>query len=270
MVRLALAQIEPSITDAAHTWDEIRWALRLAQLSQVDVLVLPELANSGYKFESEQELQTRSESVPEGPLCGLLAEWSRPGRLVVSGVCEADDGAYYNSAVVFASGRLQGTYRKLHLFGEERRWFREGREEPPVFEFGGHRYGVMICFDWAFPEVARILALRGAQVILHPANLVLRYCQAAMVTRSVENGIFTATANRIGQERGLRFTGGSQVTAPDGSSCAYSLTESRDLVIVGIDPTRADNKMITPHNHRILDRRPEVYGRLVESVTERL
>ena len=132
-------------------------------------------------------------------------------------------------------------------------------------EFKGAMFGVMICFDWAFPEVARILTLKGAQVILHPANLVLPYCQSAMVTRSIENSVFTATANRIGIEREIVFSGSSQITSTNGTRLANLSSDEVGIAFADIDPLKADDKMISKRNHVIHDRRPELYSRLVKS-----
>jgi predicted amidohydrolase len=171
----------------------------------------------------------------------------------------------YNSAVAFSGGYFQGTYRKLHLFDEESNWFSAGDSEPPVFQYGEHRLGIMICFDWAFPEMARVLALKDAQIILHPANLVLPYCQNAMITRSIENRVFTATANRVGEERGLKFSGASQITNPKGDLLIQMPVQGEGVAFVDIDPSEADDKMITKNNHVLQDRRPDAYRKLCES-----
>ncbi len=266
MVTIGLAQIRPQIASVAENMEVIETALEQASDNGIEVLVLPELANSGYAFRSKDEVTTTAEIVGKGKLSALFREWSNDGRLIVSGICESAEGAFYNSAVAFGSGKHISTYRKIHLFGQEGQWFTAGAAEPPVFQFGGHRYGVMVCFDWAFPEMARILALKGAQVILHPANLVLPYCQDAMKTRSIENRVFTATANRIGTERGLEFSGMSQITDPQGAVLVRGSRTTPDLLAVDIDPVAADDKNITETNHVLKDRRPRIYRRLTESI----
>jgi predicted amidohydrolase len=131
-------------------------------------------------------------------------------------------------------------------------------------EYRGARFGMMICFDWIFPESARSLAILGAQVILHPANLVLPYCQRAMFARSVENRVFVATANRVGRETNafgddLHFTGGSQVVTPDGEY-VLTLNDSESAIrSVRIDPSLADKKALNEFNTILQDRRPELY-----------
>ena len=127
----------------------------------------------------------------------------------------------------------------------------------------------MICFDWIFPESARILALKGADIIAHPSNLVLPYCQDAMITRSIENGVFTVTTNRIGSEkRGgkkeLKFTGGSQVTGTKGEVLLKANDVEDKLGIVEIVPEKARDKQITQYNNIITDRRKSLYNDLIQ------
>jgi predicted amidohydrolase len=180
----------------------------------------------------------------------------------VGGFCERGDGGLFNSAAIYGDGHLLSVYRKAHLFANEVSFFLPGNEKPPVIEFRGHKLGVMICFDWFFPEMARSLALRGAQIILHPSNLVLPWCQKAMLTRSLENQVFTATANRTGIDRDLSFSGLSQVTSPKGEVLAQADGPSTCVVWADVNLNDADNKMVTKQNDLFACRRPELYDDL--------
>jgi predicted amidohydrolase len=237
----------------------VKKILKTAGEEGVDLLVLPELANSGYMFKSRDEALARSETIPDGLFSTSFLEWSHEGRVVVVGICEMKEGNLYNSAAVFADGKHLTTYRKIHLFDRENEWFLPGNEEPPVVDFKGNKIGVMVCFDWAFPEVARILALKGADIILHPANLVLPYCQNAMITRSIENRVFTATANRVGTERGVVFSGMSQITGPKGELLLQLQEEKLRVAWVDLDLSVARDKKITKRNDVMEDRRPSIY-----------
>ena len=254
--------MEPNVDDVAANLLNVKKILKIAGEEGVDLLVLPELANSGYMFASRDEALAQSETIPEGSFSTILLEWSQEGRVVVAGICEMKEGNLYNSAAVFVDGRHLATYRKIHLFDRENEWFLPGNEEPPVVDFKGHKIGVMVCFDWAFPEVARILALKGADIILHPANLVLPYCQNAMITRSIENRVFTATANRVGTERGVVFSGMSQITSPRGEVLLRLQEEKLRVAWVDLDLSLARDKKITKRNDVMDDRRPSIYGRL--------
>jgi predicted amidohydrolase len=254
--------MEPRVDDVDANILNVKKILKTAGEEGVDLLVFPELANSGYMFKSRDEALARSETIPDGLFSTSLLEWSQEGRVVVAGICEMKEGNLYNSAAVFADGKHLATYRKIHLFDRENEWFLPGNDEPPVVDFKGHKIGVMVCFDWAFPEVARILALKGADIILHPANLVLPYCQNAMITRSIENRVFTATANRVGTERGAVFSGMSQITSPKGEVLLRLREEKLKAAWADIDLSLARDKMITKRNDVMEDRRPSIYGRL--------
>lgn len=264
-MRIAVGQMKPLLTDVYENLLRVKSMLKKAEDNEVDVLVLPELCNSGYAFDNIEEAKSAAEKIPQGSFSEELCSWSKDKRLVVAGICEQTKEGLYNSAAVFADGTHITTYRKIHLFMNEKDWFMSGNEEPPVVDFKDAKFGVMICFDWAFPELARILMLKGAQVILHPSNLVLPYCQDAMVTRSIENSVFTATANRVGNERGIRFSGNSQITDTIGTRLVTLSDDEEGLAFADIDPHVADEKMITKRNHVIFDRRPELYGQLIRS-----
>ena len=121
----------------------------------------------------------------------------------------------------------------------------------------------MICFDWFFPEVIRTLALKGAQIICHPSNLILPYCQSTLLGAAVQNRVFIITANRVGNERGVAFTGMSQILDPDMRILARSEKDA-DVKVVEIDPKAADSKRINKYNDLWLDRRVDLYKRLLE------
>jgi predicted amidohydrolase len=125
---------------------------------------------------------------------------------------------------------------------------------------------MMVCFDWAFPEVTRSLVLQGAEIICHPSNLVLTFCQQTMLTRCLENHVFAITTNRYGADTrpqgSLRFTGKSQIVAPGGLLLNSAPAQRDALAIVDIDPADARSKMITPLNDLLGDRRPECYQEL--------
>ena len=237
-------------------------------LIEADLIVLPELFNTGYQFVSREEMKTLAEEIPSGKTCEALIDLSRKKHMViVFGLTEKAGDRFFNSAAVVGPKGFVGTYRKTHLFFEEEDIFDPGDTGFQVFDMGQAKLGVMVCFDWLFPESARILALMGGDIICHPANLVLSHCQKAMCTRSLENGVFSITANRVGTEqRGgkepLRFTGGSQIVDNSGQIMTRLGEKETGVLLTDIQPERARLKAITSRNDRILDRRPEHYGRL--------
>ncbi|MCI0513633.1 acyltransferase [candidate division KSB1 bacterium] len=228
-----------------------------------DLLVLPELFNSGYLFSSVSELKALAEPIPDGPTTSVLIQLARDHCVyLVAGLPERDGEKFYNSAILVGPQGFLGSYRKLHLFHTEKKWFTPGDRPPAVYDIGLAKIGIMICFDWIFPEVARSLALNGTDLICHPSNLVLPFCQKAMITRSLENRVFSITANRIGtekiQDQQLTFTGYSQIIDPLGNLLLQSTTDEK-LGVVEIEPGLARNKNMTPANDLFLDRRPDFY-----------
>ena len=257
-MRVGYAQLEPIFLDVEGNLQKIARAVEEA--GEFDVLVFPELMTSGYAFESVEEAFAASLEVSK--LVDRISAMSPPGMVVI-GFAERYDGRLFNSAVAVLPDGDYYLYRKVHLFDKEKLWFSPGNLGFDVFEWRGYRFGMMICFDWVFPEAARILALKGADLILHPANLVLPYCQEAMKIRCLENGVFAITANRIGSERGLTFTGMSQITGNRGEVLVRGPKETEEIRLVDVDLWKARDKTLGGKNNLIGDRRPEWYGELV-------
>jgi len=250
--------------------ENVEQAVQEISRVSADLIVLPELFNSGYQFVSKQEVSELAENIPSGKTCQAMIGLAKDlGMFLAFGLPEKDGDSLYNSAAVVGPKGFVGRYRKTHLFAEENLFFDPGDTGFVVFDIGPAVIGVMLCFDWLFPESARVLALLGADIICHPANLVLPYCQRAMVTRSLENGVFTITANRVGTEsRGekdpLIFTGESQILDNEGHVLARLEGNDTGLVLSDIDPKKARNKSVTAWNERFKDRRPEFYGPLMD------
>lgn len=259
-MRLGFLQMSPRFGDVDRNVGSIENALRRVRRATI---VLPELVTTGYVFVSRQEAWDLAES-RRGPSVQRLRELARwRGLTLCFGFAERDADRVHNSAAtVMPDGKVH-VYRKAHLFDREKLTF--DRAEKPVLRAlrGDTRYGVMICFDWFFPETCRSLALAGARVILHPSNLVMPWCQQAMTTRTLENSVFAVTCNRVGTEsRGgvsLRFTGRSQILDTRGRVLARAGVRGESLQIVNIDPEEAANKNINTRNHLLRDRRPELY-----------
>jgi len=181
----------------------------------------------------------------------------------VFGMAERVGERLYNSSCLLSPEGEIKIYRKAHLFNKEKSFFTPGDTGFPVFDvtIGSNqvKVGLLVCFDWIFPEPWRILALKGAQIIAHSTNLVLPYCQDAMITRAIENRVFIITTNRTGEERGLRFTGRSQAVKPTGKILIRVGEESQGVWTVECDPLEAQNKMVTERNDIFQDRRKDLY-----------
>jgi predicted amidohydrolase len=262
-------QIRPEFGDPSGNVERAADAIRG---SGADLVVLPELVTTGYVFEGREEALGLAEPVPDGPSTTAFLDLAREeGVHVCFGLPERDGDRLYNTAVLVGPEGLVLRYRKAHLFWDEFDVFDPGNLGFPVADLAGGaaRVGIMICFDWVFPEAARNLALAGAEIVLHPSNLVLPFCQRAMVTRSLENGVFSITSNRTGTEERagkdpLTFTGGSQILSPKGEVLATLDAEEETLALAEIDPAAARDKTLTPRNSLFADRRPELYRILTE------
>lgn len=241
------------------------------ELSNVDadLMILPELFTSGYFFRSRRDLVEVAEPIPDGPTTGRLQEWSAElGTTIVAGLAERAENGIYNSAVLVRPNGTVDTYRKVHLYYEETTLFTPGNLGFPVFSAttrDGQSYnlGMMVCFDWYFPEAARSLALRGADVIAHPSNLVLPHCPDAMPIRARENHVYTITANRYGLEEKegetLNFIGMSEICNPQGEILCRAGRTTTAVKITTFDPHEARDREINAYNDVLGDRRPEMY-----------
>ncbi len=259
-MRVGFVQFAPKI---GKTRDNVKHSNKLVSRSDADLIVLPELCNTGYVFRSEQEVSKLVEPIPDGETCRAwehLAE--ERGLFLVAGIAERADHGYYNSAVMFGPEGFIGSYRKSHLFLNEKRFFTPGDTGFNVFKAGKTKIGIMICFDWIFPEATRILALKGAEIIAHPSNLIFPYCMEAMRTRAIENHVYAITCNRIGTERGTTFHGESQVVGPDMRVLAKA-GKREEVQVVEIDPAEARKKEYTLVNNIFNDRRVELYRELL-------
>jgi predicted amidohydrolase len=262
-MRVGCYQFDPIFGDVKRNLETV--AVRLAD-ERCDLMVLPELFATGYQFVSKQEVLSLAEPVPEGPTSQRLMEIARERVMyLVAGLAERDGSCCYNSAVLVGPTGFIGTYRKTHLFDEEKEWFSPGDTGFQVWGLGPAKIGLMICFDWLYPEAARTLAVKGADILCHPSNLVLPYCPDAMITRCLENRVFSITANRIGSEqRGgkkrLTYIGQSEIVSPRGRILSRASDDREALLILDIDPEEARDKSLNPYNDLLKDRRPDLYG----------
>ncbi len=268
-MKVAVVQTNPEFGEVAANLDAVERQLKQSE-GDVDVFVLPELFQTGYLFLSKQELRAVAEPVDASPTLDRLHDLAKQhNAAIAAGFAEASADGVYNSSVLMGPRGVLSIYRKIHLFHEEKLYFQPGDRPFEVVEFRGARMGLMICFDWRFPESTRSLALLGADIILHPSNLVLPWCPAAMITRAQENNLYTATANRWGvEDRGgkkHRYIGQSQIVGPRGDLLVRAGEEEDAILSAEIDLEFARNKQVGPHNNLWEDRREEFYVRASDS-----
>ena len=261
-MRVGFIQNNPVFGDIESNLSKVA---ALISNEKTDLLVLPELFNTGYQFLSRKEVLKYGEHIPGGSTTKKLINICKDNHShIIAGIAELDGKQVFNSAVVVGPKGFIGKYRKVHLFDTEKTCFDKGNLPFSVFDIGLARVGVMICFDWRFPESARTLSLAGADLIAHPSNLVLPHCPEAIITRCLENRIFVVTANRVGTEERisgnrLNFIGQSQVVDPDGIIIYRASSKFEEMRVVDIDIKKAKNKSINATNDLFKDRRDDLY-----------
>ncbi|WP_172327507.1 carbon-nitrogen hydrolase family protein [Mangrovicoccus sp. HB161399] len=226
-MKLALLQMQADLTTAEERLDALEAAMASAAAAGAGLLVAPELLLPGYNCPARHAAEAEPRG---GPWEMAAADLARThGVALVFGWAERDGEDVWNAATAIGpDGTVLAHYRKIQLFGEmERASFRAGDAPPPLFELGGRRFGLLICYDIEFPEHARGLARRGAQAILVPTANPAGYehVQRLLVpARACENGAFVAYANYCGDDGGLAFGGGSVIAGPDGAVVAAAGT----------------------------------------------
>jgi predicted amidohydrolase len=260
IVKIGYLQLRPQF---GRTSENVRAAKSMLAGVTDATVVLPELFNCGYVFRNIEEVRDLAEPATGFTVTELKKVAIAQKLNLVFGFAESKNRKYYNSSALITAKGSVHVYQKAHLFDREKLFFQPGTGSFHAYPVEGAKIGMMICFDWFFPEVTRILALDGAQVICQPANLVLPWCQDAMKTRSIENRVFSVTANRIGMEKrgniSLTFTGKSQIVSPTGDVLASATERSESLKVVEVDIAQALDKHVTPANDLFVDRKVNLY-----------
>ncbi|MFM0264090.1 nitrilase family protein [Paraburkholderia sediminicola] len=268
---VACVQMEPHV---GRKHDNVAQCIRHIEAAAhhgASLVVLPELANSGYVFSDRDEAFALAEPLPEGETAQLLAETAqRLGVHVVMGIAERAGKQLYNSAILSGPAGHVGVYRKLHLWNNEHRFFEPGDRGVPVFDTPLGRIAIAICYDGWFPETYRLAAMQGADIVCVPTNWVPmpaqpddRPAMATTLTMAAahSNGVVIACANRIGMERGQPFVGQSLIVGGNGWPVAGPASVDREEILyAAIDLTRTrSERTLNAFNHVLRDRRADVY-----------
>ncbi|MDR6687733.1 putative amidohydrolase [Arthrobacter sp. 1088] len=254
-------ELAPRIGELEANLHMIEEAIRDAAKAGVQMLVLPELATSGYYLRVDEA--KRCALPADDPVFGKWASLLDPGMVLVLGFCERDGDTLFNSAAVITQAGVIAVYRKTHLWDEEQSIFEPGSAPAPIVQTPLGNLGVLICYDLEFPEMPRGLALRGAEIIAvstnwptvsrpegeHPPEVI----QAMAAARSSRVAI--VCCDRAGTERGNLWTQGSSVINGDGWLSGKRDGDRLDATIT-IAPGRTQ---IGPRNDSINDRRPAIY-----------
>ncbi|MEJ2008832.1 MAG: carbon-nitrogen hydrolase family protein [Acidobacteriota bacterium] len=267
-MRVAAVQMDVKILDKEHNLRRVLENLESAAREGAELVVFPECVLTGYCFTSREEALPVAETVPGPSTEKIAAAAKRLGVAAVVGMLERVDGDVFNVAVVITPEGIQGSHRKIHLpyLGIDR-YDAPGDVPFPVFQAGPARVGVNICFDCSFPEAGRVLKLKGSQILAIPTNWPVGSDTWAHIpkVRAIENHLYVVAADRVGEERGFRFAGRSQIINYTGEALAEAGETEEIILYADVEPARADENRVVRipgewEFDRMAARRPEMYG----------
>ena len=274
-LRVACIQTNPVFGDTARNVARTIELISEAASAGAQLVVLPELCNTGYVFETRQEAFDLAEQVPDGPTTRRWAEAAASlGIHLVAGITERDGDVLYNSAALIGPQGHVGTYRKNHLWGAEALFFERGNLGMPVFRTAAGRIACAICYDIWFPETFRLAALQGADLLCVPTNWVPMPSQPQdmMVMANIlamggahSNSMFVACADRVGTERGQPFLGNSIIAGHTGWPLAGPASPHEEEILIA-DMNLADarrGRHLNDFNQLLRDRRTDVYDEML-------
>jgi predicted amidohydrolase len=272
-IRLASAQINPVITAPRENLAKIVANARIAAANRSDLIVFPECALTGYMFSSRDDALPYLETIP-GPSTEMLSALCHEMRVyIVYGLLEKDGAAIYNSAALIGPNGLIGRYRKNHLpFLGIDRFLDAGNEPFQVYETSIGKIGLFICYDCNFPESARVMALSGADILVLPTNWPegrSMIPEHVITVRAFENKVHLIATDRVGQERGAKFIGCSKIINAGGKTLCMASCDKEEIIYgeVSLDEARQKRTIFKAGEFEtdfINDRRPELYGKIIE------
>jgi predicted amidohydrolase len=271
--RVAAVQMAPRFGDVPANVGAILDWLKRAAAAGAQLVVFPECALTGYAFDSREEAMPHAEPIPGPSLLPITFECGRLGVCAVVGMLERDGDRLYNACALVGRGGVLGGYRKIHMpFMGVDRYADPGDRAFGVYEAVGVRVGMHICYDGAFPESGRVLSLLGADLLVLPTNWppsASCVAEHLMATRAMENHVYAMSANRVGEERGVKFIGRSSIHAPGGECLARAGGDAEEMILADIAPSLARTKRLVripgvQEVDRIADRRPRFYAPIVQ------
>lgn len=262
-MKIAAVQFCPKFKDVESNYNFI---LQKSKEINAELICFPELALSGYFFLSKEELRPFAIDFDSIVIREIQEVSTSTGKIILFGFPEREGDRFYNTcAILFPDKKFSTKYRKTHLFYRERFVFEVGNTGFFVVEYPEKdiRVGCMICYDWRFPEAARTLALKGADLITCPSNLVTKIWFNVMPARAIENKVFLLVANRIGSETNgnetLHFNGKSGIWDYYGNLLVAGSDDAESILVAEISPKEARTKNIDQFNNIFLDRKPNYY-----------
>lgn len=261
-MKIAVVQFEPKIGNTSFNLQKM---LKYITNIDADLIIFPELATSGYFIPTKDEIISLSLNIESAEIQELINLSNQSNKGIVFGFPEKSEKGNFNSSMLILPNGSHFIYRKTHLFFKERFLFTEG--DTGFFNVYWKQFdiniGMMICYDWRFPESARTLALKGADLIVCPSNLVTDVWHISMPSRALENKVYFAVANRIGIEtindESCKFLGESAIWSYNGSILTKASKSNEEVLISEIEPQKTRDKSFNPYNDIFKDRKPEFY-----------
>ena len=274
-LRVACVQMNPVIGETQRNVARTLEFIAQAATQSAQLIVLPELCNTGYVFETREEAFALAETIPAGPTTqGWIAAAAKHRVTLVAGITERAGAVLYNSAVIVGPKGYIGTYRKNHLWGAENLFFEPGNLGMPVFRVAAGRIACAICYDIWFPETFRLAALQGADLLCVPTNWVpmpsqpesmMAMANILAIGGAHANSMFVACADRVGNERGQLFLGNSIIASHTGwPLCGPASAEGEEIIVADMNLADARRKRtLNDFNQLLRDRRTDVYGEML-------
>ena len=273
-VKIAAVQMDSKILEKEYNLEKIIGFSRQAAENGAKIVVFPECALTGYCYSNVEEVSSMVEDIPGPSTEALIKICKEADILILVGLIEKDGDRYFNSAALLGSEGVIGNFRKIHLpFLGLDRFVNKGDIPFRVYETKYGKIGWLICFDGSFPEPARVLALKGAEVVALLTNWAVGGSETTpkyiIPARAIENRINFVAANRVGEERGFRFIGQSKIVDYIGNILAEQVSLKEDIVYAEVDLEGAREKrtVIIPGEYeldRFKQRSPEFYGPIVD------
>jgi predicted amidohydrolase len=254
-MKIGFAQFSPIFGDKKVNIQKIE---ELITSIKANIIVLPEMCTTGYMVSARDELKSLAETIRGETVKNISRIAKQNNCCLIFGMPELCGNKIFSTAVAIGPSGILAKHQKSHLFLKEKLLFDKGTTKPTLFKWRGVKIGLGVCYDYMFPEYWRALALKDADLFCNTANFVFDYGFKMMQARSIENGVFSITVNRIGEERGQKFSGGSEII--DNRGRALLKADNFECVsIVDVDIRKSRNKKWNKYNDLLSDRRTDLY-----------
>ncbi len=255
-MKIGFLQYAPITGDKKANLKKIR---KLLAETEAELFVLPEMGTTGYPTSTREELLNNAED-DKGFLVSELTKIAKEhNACLIVGIPEIIEDKVYNTSVVVGPDGLITKQQKAHLFMEEQGCFEKGYTKPTLFEWKGFKIGVGVCYDYMFPEFWRKIALDGADLFCNTANFVFDYGFRVMQVRSIENGVFSITVNRVGSEGEILYKGGSEIVDNRGNILVKANNFEEKAYVLDLDLSLSRDKQWNKLNNLFKDRREDLY-----------